>query len=340
MTEPASDGLADLANVDKSAMLMMMVGEETAAQVLRFLSQPEINRLSMAMTRISAVPKQTATAVLREFVDRMREEDAFAIRGGDSYVRGVLEKALGAEKADQLLGRLRLGVYGAGLDAVKWQDPRDLADMIKTEHPQIVAMIAAYLEPEQAQALMQFLPDELVGQVIPRLAMLDTLPPNAIQELSESLENLLSVEPQQSRLPIGGVDAAAKILNRIGSSRAGSVLSAIGDIDPKLAETLIDRMFVFEDLFEIEDRSFQMLLRAVDQKLLVSALKGAAPRLQDKVMRNLSQRAASVLREEIDACGPMRQQEIDEARKTLVTSAQALEREGKIILRSQAELVS
>jgi flagellar motor switch protein FliG len=267
------------------------------------------------------------------------EDDVLGM-GGDDYIRGVLEKALGPEKANHLLGRLSGGVYGAGLEAVKWQDPRDLAELVKTEHPQIVAMIAAYLEAEQAQALMQYLPDALVAQVVPRLAMLDTLPPNAIEELSESLEHLLAAEPQQSRLSIGGVDAAAKILNRIGGTRAKRVLSAIGEIDPKLAETLVDRMFVFEDLFDIDDRSFQILLRGVDQKLLVAALKGAAPRLQDKVMRNLSQRAGNMLREEIDAGGPLRQQEIDEARKAILAIAQALDREGKIILQEQSEPVA
>jgi flagellar motor switch protein FliG len=340
VTETASGGPADLTDIEKSAMLMMMIGQETAAQVVKFLSQPEINRLSMAMTQISAVTKQTAAAVLQEFVGLMCENDGFNLGGGDAYVRGVLEKALGTEKADQLLGRLRQGGYGAGLDAIKWQDPRDLADMVKTEHPQIVAMIAAYLEPEQAQVLMQHLPDELVGQVIPRLAMLDALPPSAIQELSESLENLLAGEPQRARISIGGVDVAAKILNRIGTSRSGRVLSTIGAIDPELARMLNERMFVFEDLFEIDDRSFQILLRTVDQKRLVSALKGAPRRLEDKVLRNLSQRAAQMLREEIEACGPMRQAEIDDARREILNSAQGLEREGKIILRAAADLVS
>lgn len=340
MTEATSGAPADLSDIEKSAMIMMMIGQETAAQVVKFLSQPEVNRLSMAMTQIAAVRQETAAAVLGEFADRMRAGDDFNIRDGQAYVRGVLEKALGSDKADQLLGRLQQGVYGAGLDAIKWQDPRDLAEMIKAEHPQIVAMIAAYLEPEQAQAVMQHLPDELVGQVIPRLAMLDALPPSAIQELNESLENLLAGEPRQARVSIGGVDVAAKILNRIGGSRAGPVLSAIGAIDPQLAGMLSERMFVFEDLFEIDDRSFQILLRTIDQKRLVSALKGAPRRLQDKVLGNLSQRAAQMLREEIDACGPMRQAEIDDARKEILAAAQALERDGKIILRSPADLVA
>jgi flagellar motor switch protein FliG len=213
--------------------------------------------------------------------------------------------------------------------------------MIKTEHPQIVAMISAYLEPEQAQALMEHLPDELVEQVVPRLAVLDALPPSAIQELSEAFEHLLAGEPQQTRVSVGGVDVAAKLLNRIGPPRAERVLETIGNIDPELARALTDRMFVFEDLFEIDDRSMQILLRAVDQKLLVSALKGTAAKLQDKVLRNLSQRAAQMLKEEIEARGPMRVAEIDAAKKEILAAAQALERDGKIMLRSQsADLVS
>lgn len=341
MTEATFGGPADLTDVEKSAMVMMLVGQETAAEVVKFLSQPEINRLSMAMRQISAVPKNTAATVLREFVDLMHGDDTFSIGGGgEGYLRGVLERALGAEKADQLLGRLKQGVYGAGLDAVKWQDPRDLADMIESEHPQIVAMISAYLEPEQAQGLMQHLPDQLVGQVIPRLAMLDALPPSAIQELSESLEQLLANEPQQARVSVGGVDVAAKVLNRIGGPRAERVLSAIEATDPELAARLAERMFVFEDLLEIDDRSFQILLRAVDQKLLVSALKGSPARLQEKVLRNLSQRAAQMLREEIEARGPMRQAEIDEARKEILATAQAMEADGKIIIRAQESIVA
>src|SRR5690349_434485 len=177
---------------------MMSVGQEAAANIVKFLSQAEINRLSLAMAQISNVSKNTAASVLKEFAELMLQETAIGV-GAEEYVRGVLEKALGPEKADRLVGRLRQGETAAGIEAVKWQDPRALAAMIKSEHPQIVAMISAHLEPEQAQALIQHLPDELVEQVIPRLAVLDTLPPTSIQELNESLEHLLANEPQQAR---------------------------------------------------------------------------------------------------------------------------------------------
>ena len=340
MTEAASSAPAELSEIEKTAVVIMSIGQDTAAQVVKHLSQPEISRLSAAMARISKIPKSTAASVMQEFAELMRQESAIGIDGED-YLRGVLEKALGAEKANTLFGRLKRGDYASGIEAVKWQDPRDLAEMIKSEHPQIVAMIAAHLEPEQAQQLIQHLPDELVEQVVPRLAVLDALPPTAMQELSESLEHLLSAEPLQARVSVGGVEMAAKILNRIGQKRAERLLSAIANADPQLAQVIADHMFVFEDLFEIDDRSLQILLRAVDQKLLVSALKGAPAALQDKVLRNLSQRAAQMLREEIEARGPMRLAEVEAAKKEILAAAQSLEREGKIMLRPQsADLVS
>jgi flagellar motor switch protein FliG len=340
VTDTASNKPADLTDTEKSAVIMMLVGQETAAEVVKFLAEPEINRLSAAMTQISNISKSTADLVLQEFTGLMLQDDPIGV-DAQEYVREVLEKALGPEKADRLLGRLKRDDCPVGIEAIKWQDPRDLAEMIKSEHPQIIAMISAYLAPEQAQALIQHLPDELVEQVIPRLAVLDTLPPTAIQELSESVEQLLAGEPLQARVSVGGVTTAAKMLNRIGSTRAGRVLSSIEEIDPALAQALTDQMFIFEDLFEIDDRSFQILLRAVDQKLLVSALKGAPQPLQDKVLRNLSQRTAEMLREEMEVRGPMRLAEIDAAKKEILTAAQSLERDGKIMLRTQsADLVA
>jgi len=340
VTEPALDKPADLTEVEKSAVVMMSIGQEAAAEVVKFLSQPEINLLSMAMARISSVSKNSAASVLQEFVAVLRQESSIGIAAED-YVRGVLEKALGTEQADRFASGLKQGRYPAGIEAVKWQDPRALAEMIKSENPQIVAMISAHLEPEQAKTLMEHLPDELVEQVIPRLAVLDAIPPTAIQELNESLEHLLAGGPPRARISVGGVDVAAKILNSIGAERAGRVLDTIGNIDRELAQVLSDNMFVFEDLFTIDDRSFQILLRAVDQKLLVSALKGTTSELRDKVLRNLSQRASEILREEIEARGPMRLAEVDAAKKELVAAAKALEREGKVILRtSPGDLVS
>jgi flagellar motor switch protein FliG len=333
VTETASSKPVNLSEIEKSVLLLMSIGQDAAAEVVKSLSQLEINQLAVAMARIDEVPKGATESVLREFVEVLTQDGPAGVRAED-YLYGVLDKALGTERANRLVGRLKLGDYSAGIDAIQTQDPRALADLIKSEHPQIIAMIFAYLDPDPAQALIQHLPDEVVEQVIPRLAMLDTIPPAAIRELNDSLEQLLAGEVGRSPVSVGGIDAAAKILNRMGDARAKRVLQVIGDIDSDVAQTLTDRMFVFEDLVSVDDRNFQVLLRAVDQKLLVAALKGASSALQDKVLRNLSTRAAEMLREEAEARGPMRLAEVEAARKEILTTATSLEREGRIILRS------
>jgi flagellar motor switch protein FliG len=334
MTEAASNNPVKLTDIEKSAVVMMSIGRDTAAEVMKLLSQPEISRVSAAMARLSNIPKGGVASVLQEFVDLMTQEGLIGL-GAEKYLSEVLEKALGKEKAERLVGRLRQG-EPVGIEAIKWQDPRALAEMIKSEHPQIVAMILAHLEPEQAQSLIQYLPDELVEKVIPRLAMLDGIPPNAIRELNESIEHLLAGETQQARVSVGGVEVAAKVLTRLGATRTERVLTSIKEVDPELAEALNENMFVFDDLFEADDRSLQILLRAVDQKQLVAALKGASPVNLEKVLKNVSQRSADMLREEIEARGPMRLAEIEAARKEILVAAKALEAEGKIILRPDA----
>jgi flagellar motor switch protein FliG len=324
-----------LSDVEKSAVVMLSIGESAAAEVMKHMSQLEINLLSVAMARISSISRAECASVFQEFIDTMLQESSIGI-GSAQYVHGVLEQALGPEKAERLAARLNQGDYFAGIEAVQLQDPRVLAEMIKSEHPQIVAMIFAYMEPEQADALIQFLPHELVEQVIPRLATLESIPPAAIRELNESIEDLLAGEAQQVRVSVGGVGMAAKILNRIDQPRVEGILKNIGSIDPELAQRIERSMFVFEDLVRIDDRNFQIMLRAVDQKLLASALKGADPKMLEKVLRNLSQRSAEMLREEISARGPMRVTEIEEARREIVANAQRLEREGTIILPTDA----
>jgi flagellar motor switch protein FliG len=324
-----------LTDVEKSAVVMLSIGEEAAAEVMKHMSQLEINLLSVAMARVANVSKSAVTEIFQEFIDTMLQETSIGI-GAEAYVHGVLERALGSEKAERLAGRLSQGDYFAGIEAVQLQDPRVLAEMIRNEHPQIVAMIFAYMEPEQADALMRHLPTELVDQVIPRLATLDTIPPAAVRELNESIEDLLADQAPQPRVTLGGVGVAAKLLTRADPERAQAILAQIAAVDADLAQRIENGMFVFEDLMRVDDRNFQILLRSVDQKLLTSALKGADPKLLDKVMRNLSQRAAEMLREEIGARGPMRISEIEEARREIIAVAQRLEREGAIIMPTNA----
>src|SRR5258707_7743463 len=325
---------AELTDAEKSAVVLLSIGQDAAAEVMRHLSPMEINLLSATMSRISSMPKTAVGAVYQEFVDLMLEESSFG-GGADAYVQGVLEKTLGAGKAERFVSRLKQGDYFAGIEAVQVQDPRALAEMIETEHPQVVAMLFAYLEPEQVDALIGLLPPELIEQVIPRLATLDTIPAAALRELNESIDDLLAGSTPQRHISVGGVSIAAKILTRIDAGRVDASLQGIGSVDEELAQRLADSMFVFEALMAVDDRNCQMLLREIDENVLVVPLKGADTALQEKVLRNLSQRAAAMLRDEMGSRGPMRVAEVDAAKREVVASAQSLEREWRIIFRSQ-----
>jgi flagellar motor switch protein FliG len=310
---------------------MISIGEDAAAEVLKHLSPNEINVLSAAMARMLNVPKNAATAVFSEFIDILSQENSIGT-GGHSYVQGVLDKALGADEAKRFVGRLQQGDSGAGIDALQSQNPRTLAEMIKAEHPQVVATIFAYLEPEKVDTVIQYLPPELVDEVIPRLATLDQISPAAIRELSEVIEDLMAGDADQDRVSLGGVSMSAKILNRMDQPRITEILQKISDVDADLSKEIENSMFVFEDLANVDDRNFQILLRSVDQKLLSAALKAAGQDLQDKVFRNLSQRTAEALRDEIAARGPMLLSEVNAAKQEIVATAQRLEREGAIVL--------
>jgi flagellar motor switch protein FliG len=326
-----SDNQIPLSDIDKSALLMISIGEDAAAEVLKHLSPNEINVLSAAMARMLNVPKNAATAVFSEFIDILSQENSIGT-GGHSYVQGVLDKALGADEAKRFVGRLQQGDSGAGIDALQSQNPRTLAEMIKGEHPQVVATIFAYLEPEKVDAVIQHLPPELIDEVIPRLATLDQISPAAIRELSEVIEDLMAGDADQERVSLGGVSMSAKILNRMDQPRITEILQKISDVDADLSKEIENSMFVFEDLANVDDRNFQILLRSVDQKLLSAALKAAGQDLQDKVFRNLSQRTAEALRDEIAARGPMLLSEVNAAKQEIVATAQRLEREGAIVL--------
>ena len=336
MAEPAS-GSTNLSPAEKAAVLMMALGEADAAEVIKFLSPREVNRLTGAIARLNKVPKATVENVMVEFVARIRDETAIGL-GVTEYLRNALGKALGDERASALLERIMNGGDSAGIEAVKWEDPRVVAEMIREEHPQIIAMILAYVEPEQAQDVMQVLPDGVIEQVIPRLATLEVIPPSAVRELNEALEDQLAGESQQVRLSnVGGIKAAAEILNRFDASRAQSVLDRIKSMDPELSQRIYDNMFVFHDLLEVDDRSIRTLLQEINQSLLVPALKGVDAAVREKVTRNMSQRAAESLNEEIEAKGPVRVAEVEAAQKEIITIAKRLEQEGRIILRTDAK---
>ena len=322
----------DLDGIDRSAILLLSLGEDEAAEVMRHLGPREVQKLGAAMARLSHVSTDQAQMVLADFRSRLERQTSLGV-GSDQYIRAMLNKALGADKAGTLIDRILHGGDTSGLENLKWMDARSIADLIKLEHPQVLAMILAYMEPEQAGEVIHHLPERLVSEAMMRLASLETVQPAAIRELNEILEEQLSGESQSLQVAsLGGPKAAAEVLNRLESSLSGSILEKMRENDSELAEKVQEKMFVFDDLIKLDDRSLQVLLREVPSEGFVTALKGASPGLREKFFTNMSKRAAEMMRDDLEAKGPVRVSEVESAQKAILQIATRLDAAGQISL--------
>lgn len=322
----------DLDGIDRSAILLLSLGEDEAAEVMRHLGPREVQKLGAAMARLSHVSTDQAQMVLADFRSRLERQTSLGV-GSDQYIRAMLNKALGADKAGTLIDRILHGGDTSGLENLKWMDARSIADLIKLEHPQVLAMILAYMEPEQAGEVIHHLPERLVSEAMMRLASLETVQPAAIRELNEILEEQLSGESQSLQVAsLGGPKAAAEVLNRLETSLSGSILEKMRENDSELAEKVQEKMFVFDDLIKLDDRSLQVLLREVPSEGFVTALKGASPGLREKFFTNMSKRAAEMMRDDLEAKGPVRVSEVESAQKAILQIATRLDAAGQISL--------
>ena len=322
----------DLDGIDRSAILLLSLGEDEAAEVMRHLGPREVQKLGAAMARLSHVSTDQAQMVLADFRSRLERQTSLGV-GSDQYIRAMLNKALGADKAGTLIDRILHGGDTSGLENLKWMDARSIADLIKLEHPQVLAMILAYMEPEQAGEVIHHLPERLVSEAMMRLASLETVQPAAIRELNEILEEQLSGESQSLQVAsLGGPKAAAEVLNRLETSLPGSILEKMRENDSELAEKVQEKMFVFDDLIKLDDRSLQVLLREVPSEGFVTALKGASPGLREKFFTNMSKRAAEMMRDDLEAKGPVRVSEVESAQKAILQIATRLDAAGQISL--------
>ncbi len=324
----------DLNGIDRSAILLLSLGEDEAAEVMRHLGPREVQKLGAAMARMSHVSTDQAQTVLSDFRSRLERQTSLGV-GSDQYIRAMLNKALGADKASTLIDRILHGGDSSGLENLKWMDARSIADLIKLEHPQVLAMILAYMEPEQAGEVIHHLPERLVGEAMMRLASLETVQPAAIRELNDILEEQLSGETQSLQVAsLGGPKAAAEVLNRLETSLSGSILEKMRENDSELAEKVQEKMFVFDDLIKLDDRSLQVLLREIPSEGFVTALKGASPGLREKFFTNMSKRAAEMMRDDLEAKGPVRVSEVEAAQKAILQIATRLDAAGQISLGS------
>ncbi|MBK1716702.1 flagellar motor switch protein FliG [Thiocystis violacea] len=316
---------------ERAAIFMMCLGEEAAAEILRHMGPKEVQKIGGAMASLERVSRSDIDQVLLEFSEVVQDQTSLGI-GADDYVRNVLRSALGDEKAAGLIDRILLGRNSKGLEALKWLDPRAIAEMIRHEHPQIVAIVLSHLDPDQSAETLSHLPDRMQSDLILRIATLDGVQPAALQELDEILERQLSGKNTAKSSMIGGVQTAASILNYMESARESSIMDGVSQVDEDLGVRIQELMFVFGNLVDVDDRGIQTLMREITTESLVLALKGAEDELKDKIFRNMSKRAAEMLRDDLETKGPVRISDVEAAQKEILAVARRLADSGEIVL--------
>lgn len=333
MAENATTAEAELTGVQRAAVFLMSLGEAEAAEVLKYMSAKEVQLVGTAMASISSVTHAQVRNVVDDFVLELEEQTALGV-GADDYVRSVLTKALGEEKAAGLIDRILVGRSPTkGLDTLKWMEPRSIAEMIRNEHPQIIAIVLAHLEPDQAAEVVRLLPEAVRPEVMLRIATLDGVSPTALDELNSIMERQFSGNSGKSS-SIGGVKAAASILNFLDVGIEQTVMQAVEQVDADLCTQLRDMMFVFDNLADLDDRAIQTVLREVSGDRLGVALRGADPKCRDKILKNMSQRASALLLDDMEARGPVKLSEVEAAQKEILAIVRRLAEEGTIALGS------
>lgn len=320
-----------LSKVDKAAILLLSLGESDAAQVLQHMGPKEVQRVGSAMAQMRNVQRDQVEQVMTEFVEIVSDQTGLGI-GSDGYIRNMLTQALGEDKAGGLIDRILLGGNTSGLDSLKWMEARAVADVIRYEHPQIQAIVVAYLDPDQAGEVLSHFDHKVRLDIVLRVSALNTIQPAALKELNTILEKQFSGNSNTTRTTMGGVKRAADIMNFLDSSLEGPLLDAIRELDQDLSGKIEDLMFVFDNLADVDDRGIQALLREVSSDVLVLALKGADDNIKEKIFKNMSKRASELLRDDLEAKGPVRISEVETAQKEILTIARRMADAGEIVL--------
>jgi flagellar motor switch protein FliG len=326
-----ADNRPDLNGLNRAAILLMTLGEQAASEVLKHMAPKEVQSVGAAMAQINNVTRGQVSEVLSSFVTSLNEETGLGL-GTDDYVRSVLTKALGEDKAGNLIDRILQGGNTKGLETLKWMDPRGVAEIIRHEHPQIIAIVLSYLESDQSAEILSLFPERVRVDVLMRIATLDGIQPAALNELNDIMEKQFSGSNNVKSSTVGGLKSAADILNFMDSSMEGEIMDSIKEVDTDLGQNIQDLMFVFDNLNEVDDRGIQTILREISSESLVLALKGADEGLKEKVFKNMSKRAAEMLRDDLEAKGPVRLSEVEGAQKEILAVARRLADAGEISL--------
>jgi len=322
--------------VQRSAILLMSIGEEEAVEVFKYLGPKEVQKLGLAMAKLSNVTREQVADVLKKFRTEAEQQTNIGT-ASDQYLRTVLTRALGNDKAAGLIDRILQGNDNSGIESLKWMDSASVAELIKGEHPQIIATILVHLDPDQAGEVLSALPERLRNDVMLRIATLEGVQPAAMRDLNEVLTQILSGTDKLKKTARGGIDAAADILNNMGGTLEATISSHIREVDPELAQKIQDKMFVFENLMDLDDRGIQLLLREVQSETLVVALKGTSDGLREKIFRNMSQRASEMLRDDLEAKGPVRLSEVEAEQREILRIVRRLAEEGQIVMGGKGE---
>jgi len=320
-----------LSGVQRAAVLLMSMGSSNAAEVLKHLNPKEVQSLGAAMATLDNVNKATMEVVMDQFITEVNNQTSVGI-GSEDYIRDMMVNALGEDKATSMIDRILLGSGNKGLESLKWMDARSVAEVIRLEHPQIIAIVLSYLDPDQSSEVLKMLPERARPDILMRIASLEGIPPSALQELDKIMEKQFSGTQNVSQNTMGGFKTAANILNFMDSAIESSIMESIGEHDQEMQDNISELMFVFENLNEVDDRGIQALLREISTDTLTLALKGADEGLKDKILKNMSKRASEMLREDMEARGPVRLSEVETAQKEILSTARRLADDGEINL--------
>jgi flagellar motor switch protein FliG len=322
---------------ERAAILLLSLGEQEAAEVMKHMGAKDVQRIGAAMTQLQNISRQEVSTVLTEFAVTAESQTSLGV-GVDEYLRKVLTSALGEDKAAGVIDRILFGRSSKGLEALKWMDARAVAELIRQEHPQIISIVLAYLDPDQSAEVLALFPDWLRADVVMRIATLDGIQPNALHELDEVIEKQFSGNANSLKTSvIGGIKTAANIMNFMDTSQESALIEQIRKVDEALGGKIQDLMFVFDDLSTLDDRSMQEVLRAVPGERLTLAMKGAEDELKQKIFKNMSQRAAEMLKDDLEARGPVRLSEVEAAQKEILALVRKLAEAGTIQLGGKGE---
>lgn len=321
----------DEQGLEDAAILLMSLGEAEAAEVFKHLTPKEVQRLGETIAKMRAVPRERFDSVVTKFTEQAAEQ-SLIVGNTDEYVKNVLRMALGDDKANLLIDRILQGSDISGIESLKWMDAGSIAELLRNEHPQIVAAILVHLDFDQVADVLKFLPERGRNEVLIRIATLDGIQPTALKDLNEVLSKVLAGGDRTRKASLGGVKPAAEIINMMGSSIETAVLDYIREADNELAQKIMDNMFTFDDLVKVDDKGIQSLLKEVQTESLLISMKGATPEMREKIFRNMSTRAAETLREDLESRGPVRVSEVETEQKEMLKIVRRLADEGQIVL--------